>query len=255
MATMNGMSKPKGKPDSKSTPLGKLVGQFVRLSGAERAGEIVDKVVLSAISHEPLPATRIGEDRRNGILYSDTYSKALLKKRRHDFWAFFSVCAGVLSLIVMLCVFTFVGASDRSTWDQIWAIFLSVALFLLSFVLVDFFLMDERNIMRYGIVLTTDGLSLYDTEMIPINDVLRALVIVLWGDRRRFLAIDIKEWKKGGSRVRSIFILDRDTEDIFQLRDAIKEVKKWGGKAQLRPEHFRLKDWNKSARELLAHNG
>lgn len=249
---MNGMSGSEGKPSPRLTPLGKFVHQFIRLSGAEKAGELVDRVVLSAISHEPLPATRVGEDRQAGILYSDRYSKTMLKKRRRNFWTLLPLSAFLFSIAAMLCVFTLADVLDRPIWDQIWTVFLTAALFLLSFIFADVMLMDERDAMRFGIVLTVDGLSMHGNEIVPNNDILRALVVEFSGDWRKYLAIDIKERKKGKSKVHTALILESDAEDIYQLRDAIREIKKWGGKAQLRPEHFTWKEWKASASELLS---
>jgi hypothetical protein len=243
------MSKTRGRTtdaNPKLTPLGKLVGDMVRLSGASKAGEMLDNAVLSAISHKPFPATRIGVDRRLGMLYSDKGSKRMLKRRKREYRAFFSICTFMWSMVTLVCVVTILNASGNSIASHIMAIVLSVSLFLLSGVLLNYIFMDSGNALRFGISLTERELSL-NGEIIPVSSITRALIVHFWGSWRDILAIDCKESKKGHEKVRTVFVLEYDTEDIYELRDAIKEVKKWGGLPQLSPEHLSLKDWKKSS--------
>jgi len=243
------MSKTKGrttKADPKLTPLGALVGDMVRLSGAFKAGEMLDNAVLSAVSHRPLPATRIGEDMRSGMLYSDRESRRMLKRRKREYWVFFSICTFMWSMVTLICVITVLDASGNSIVSQMTAIVLSVSLFLLVGVLLNFIFMDSGNALRFGITLTERELSL-NGEIISVSSITRALIVRFWGSGRDILAIDYLESKKGREKVRTVFVFEYDTEDCYELRDAIKEVKKWGGRQQLRPEHLSLKDWKKSS--------
>jgi len=179
--------------------------------------------------------------------YSDRDSEKMRRKRRRDrtFGVAMSLAfLGLLSFYLAgMLALAWGHAAQMVAVIGLWAPGLVVAAWLLHYT----FIRGTGDALRQGYFLTKDILHFND-HTVPVSSILRAEVVMFYGYRDTYLAIDHGRTTLGRKWVGTALIGSKDTASIEILRDAIRSVKGWP--PQVLDTRTTWGDWRKAAKRI-----
>lgn len=110
---------------------------------------------------------------------------------------------------------------------------------------------QETKTLKNGLTLTTVDLRIYSSN-IPVASILRAETIWIPA-RSTILAVDYIVRRKGEAKVVTRYISEKNAENIYALRNALRRVKGW--REQDETPMSTPRKWEKERRRLFPYAG
>jgi hypothetical protein len=175
-------------------------------------------------------------------LYSDVNSKKMIRSRKIGLYLGYIMTFLVISGHSLMYIVYFVDHSNEKpfTTNLIMMIVWILSTILFYWMLSYLFIRDSKLGLRHGIILQKDMLRLFGKK-IPVPDIFEAEVVMFPNSFAKYFSINYAIDSKKGKKIETRIVRKSETENIYDLRDKIRDIRGWSPQGS--PQRYKWREW------------